>query len=108
MQALLEMEDMKTHKLGADLRVNFRVLVWDIGVRPSYQAVIIPGTSCSVTTPEECLQWSTGCAPSECKADFLSRRSRRRHLHIWLFQIADSAGLGSHAKEHFQMCGNSG
>ena len=47
MQDLLAMEDKKTHKLGSHLKVNFGALVWDTGVRPSYQAVILPGTLCS-------------------------------------------------------------
>ena len=50
MQDLLEMEDVETHKVGADLNVNFGALVWDVGVRPSHKAVILPGTFCSATT----------------------------------------------------------
>ena len=50
MQDLLAMEDGKTHKVGANLKVNFGALVWDTGVRPSYQAVILPGTSCLAST----------------------------------------------------------
>ena len=52
MQDLLEMEDVETHKVGADLNVNFGALVWDTGVRPSYQAVILPGTFCSAVSSD--------------------------------------------------------
>ena len=51
-QDLLAMEDKKTHRLGSSFKVNFGALVWDVGVRPSHQAVILPGTSCSAAMPE--------------------------------------------------------
>ena len=42
-QELLATEDGETHKLGSDFKVNYGVMVWEVGVRFSHQAAITPG-----------------------------------------------------------------
>ena len=46
MQDLLKMDSKWTPDPGNRFSVKYGVMVWDIGVRPSHQAAIIPGTSC--------------------------------------------------------------
>ena len=46
-QALLGMEDEWTHVKGREFGVSYEVLVWELGVRPSHQALVVPGTGCS-------------------------------------------------------------